>query len=70
MLLGIDLVKDRESREPAVEDASNVVKRALYHGLIVRTSGRYSNVLQLCPPLTISGEQVSQAVEILKKVIE
>ena len=46
LMLGIDLVKDRESKEPATERAGRVVERCRELGVLMGTDGPYDNVDQ------------------------
>jgi taurine--2-oxoglutarate transaminase len=68
---GIELVKDRETREPLVPfngtgDAAKpiaaVMKRALDSGLYLMT---HWNVVMCCPPLTITRDELDEAIEML-----
>jgi len=69
LLIGVELVKDKKTKKPASEDSSKIVKAAYENGLLVRSVGRYRNVLLLGPPLTISLEQTEKAIEILDRLI-
>src|SRR5262249_1523534 len=44
LMLGIDLVKDRKSKEPATERAGRVVERCRELGVLMGTDGPYDNV--------------------------
>jgi 4-aminobutyrate aminotransferase len=67
LMIGVEFVKDRETREraPGVRDA--VVHEAFGRGLLVLGCGR--NTLRLAPPLVLSRSQADTAVEILDQVI-
>ena len=67
LMIGIEFVKDRatKQRAPAVRDA--VVHEAFRRGLLVLGCGR--NTLRLAPPLVLSKSQADTAVEILDEVI-
>ena len=67
LLLGIELVKSRETKEPDAELAETVLYRALDQGLSFKTT--MGNVLTLTPPLTITGEEMAQALGILEEAI-
>jgi len=54
LFLGIDLVTDRESREPAPNQATYVVNRLRERGILTGTDGPYHNVIKLRPPLVFS----------------
>src|SRR5438094_7069554 len=72
---GLELVKSRETREPLVpfngsgEDAAPVTrlaKAALERGLYLMT---HWNVLLVCPPLTITREELEEGLAILDEVL-
>ena len=50
---GVELVRDRETREPATAEAAVVCERLLAHGIIVQPASERQNVLKFKPPLTI-----------------
>jgi 2,2-dialkylglycine decarboxylase (pyruvate) len=67
LLVGLELVEDRESRRPADMLGAAVTKECLRHGLsmnIVR-AGSGANCFRMAPPLTISEDEIDLAVEIL-----
>lgn len=67
LLLGIELVTDRDSREPANDLAERVMYRALDRGLSFKTT--MGNVLTLTPPLSVREEEMMQALQILQEAI-
>lgn len=57
LFLGIDLVRDRKTREPATEEAQQIVSRMMKeHRIIVSSDGPYDNVLKLKPPMCFTKE--------------
>jgi 4-aminobutyrate aminotransferase len=66
LMIGVELVKDKESKEPAPEKAALVMEVAKEHGLLVGKGGLYGNVLRLSPPLIITEEDAARAVETLE----
>lgn len=63
---GIELVKDRQTKEPDPDAAVKVIYRAFQKGIImVKLHG---NVLRFQPPLVITRQQLDQAFEILDEV--
>ena len=71
LLGGIELVKDRESREVLPKSEVSKVKDGLHAaGMLITVSGMYGNVLRLQPPLSFSTAQVDQFVAALRKVLQ
>lgn len=70
MMIGIELVRDRESREPAPDLAGRVVIETLRRGVLTLGGGIHGNVLSLSPPFVITEEQVDAALEVLGDALE
>lgn len=69
LLQGIELVKDRASKEPAADAAADIYRHALSHGLMFSVRGRHKNVLRFVPPFTTTDQQLDTATEILEGAI-
>ena len=67
LLLGIELVKDRQTRQPAADAAERVMYRALEKGLSFKVT--MGNILTLTPPLTITREEMDRALDIIEQCI-
>jgi 4-aminobutyrate aminotransferase len=65
LLWGIELVKDRITKEKAIEEAEKVMYACLKSGLSFKVSA--GNVLQLSPALTISRDELKDALRILEE---
>jgi 2,2-dialkylglycine decarboxylase (pyruvate) len=68
LLVGLELVEDRGTKEPANELGAAVTAECLRLGLsmnIVKGDGSQRNCLRLAPPLTITTEEIDLAVSIL-----
>lgn len=65
LMVGVELVKDRATREPAPEIALKLMDAAKTRGLIVGKGGLHANVIRICPPLIISTGDVDAAIAIL-----
>ncbi len=69
-MLAIELVKDQTSREPDAERTNAVLAQAHKRGLVLIKAGMYDNVVRALVPLTITDEQLQQALKILEQSIE
>jgi len=70
-MIGIELVKDRKTREPIDAGVTKqIVGDVLNHGVIAYFCGRYGNVLRLMPPLTITREYLVKAKDIIINTIK
>jgi 4-aminobutyrate aminotransferase-like enzyme/Ser/Thr protein kinase RdoA (MazF antagonist) len=69
LFLGIDLVLDRETREPAPSQASYVVNRLRDCGILAGTDGPHHNVIKLRPPLVFSAADSNLLIETLDAVL-
>lgn len=67
LLLGVELVRDRESKTPAADEADRVLYAALARGLSFKTT--MGNTLTLTPPLTVSRADMDRALDILEACI-
>jgi 4-aminobutyrate aminotransferase-like enzyme/Ser/Thr protein kinase RdoA (MazF antagonist) len=69
LFLGVELVSDRETLEPATNDASRVVNRLRERGILAGTDGPHHNVIKLRPPLCFTKQDAERFVQILEEVI-
>ena len=65
LMQAIELVKNRETKEPAPDVAVQLMKETKARGLLIGKGGLYGNVLRLGPPLNITTEQIDQGVDSL-----
>jgi 4-aminobutyrate aminotransferase/(S)-3-amino-2-methylpropionate transaminase len=70
MMIGIELVRDRGSREPAPELAGRVVVETLRRGVLTLGGGIHGNVLSLSPPFVLTDDQADGALSILGAVLD
>jgi 4-aminobutyrate aminotransferase/(S)-3-amino-2-methylpropionate transaminase len=61
-MLAIELVRDRETKEPAADVASAIVEAAAMSGLLLLKSGIYSNCIRVLVPLVISEAELDEAL--------
>jgi 4-aminobutyrate aminotransferase len=66
-MIGIELVKDKATREPAAELRNRVETLAFERGLMLLGCGETS--LRLAPPLIVSQEEATVALDILEDAL-
>jgi 4-aminobutyrate aminotransferase len=69
LMIGIELVKDRTTKEPAVKKAKEAVSLLLKEGVIIGLGGIHTNVLRLQPPLCITENQAEVVLEKMDVVL-
>lgn len=67
LMVGVELVKDKRTKEPASREVNEIANQAFRKGLLLLPCGE--NVIRFSPPLVISSEEVDIAVEIFREVI-
>ncbi|MDH3753117.1 MAG: aspartate aminotransferase family protein [Acidimicrobiia bacterium] len=65
LFLGVELVRDPATKEPAGDQGLRLVQQCRERGLIVGKSGPHGNVIRIGPALTISDSQIDRALEVL-----
>jgi 4-aminobutyrate aminotransferase len=68
LMIGVELVEDKESKKPAAQKAAQVITRAWKRGVVVVTCG--ASTLRIAPPLTISREMLGTALDIVEDTID
>jgi 4-aminobutyrate aminotransferase-like enzyme/Ser/Thr protein kinase RdoA (MazF antagonist) len=69
LLVGVDLVHSRETREPAPKAARAVSNGMRERGVLIGTTGRDANVLKIRPPLAFRREHADRLLAILDSVL-
>jgi len=68
-MLALELVKDRETKEPAADDAKALVQFCLKKGLVTLACGTYGNVIRVLMPLIIDDEHLEKGLAIMEEGI-
>jgi 4-aminobutyrate aminotransferase len=63
LMVGIEFVKDRATREPAAELVHDLVQRAFRQGLLLLGAGR--STLRLAPPLVVDADDIDTGMEMI-----
>lgn len=70
LFIGVELVRDRESLEPADEEATYVMNRMREEGILMSTDGSLHNVLKIKPPLVFGEADAERLAETLDDVLK
>lgn len=66
-MMAVELVKDRQTKEPAPEETAEVFEYTRRHGLVMSKSGNFKNILRMVPPLCLSMDDVNPVAEALDR---
>ncbi|MBW2514746.1 MAG: aminotransferase class III-fold pyridoxal phosphate-dependent enzyme [Deltaproteobacteria bacterium] len=69
LFVGVELVKNRKTLEPAPEEATYIINRLREHGILISTDGPLHNVLKLKPPMVFSKQNADDVVTVLEKIL-
>jgi 4-aminobutyrate aminotransferase len=67
LMIGVELVEDKDSKKPAAKKASDVIMRCWRRGVAVVTCG--ASTLRLSPPLTIQRDMLDAALDVVEDVV-
>jgi 4-aminobutyrate aminotransferase / (S)-3-amino-2-methylpropionate transaminase / 5-aminovalerate transaminase len=68
-MCALELVKSRDTREPAKHETEQIIRYCYQHGLIVLSAGTYGNVVRVLVPLVVTDTQFEEGLEILEAAI-
>jgi 4-aminobutyrate aminotransferase-like enzyme/Ser/Thr protein kinase RdoA (MazF antagonist) len=69
LFLGVELVRDRKTLEPAPTEARAAMNQMRQHGVLVGLTGPHRNVLKIRPPMVFSKENADLLTETLDRVL-
>jgi 4-aminobutyrate aminotransferase / (S)-3-amino-2-methylpropionate transaminase / 5-aminovalerate transaminase len=69
LVMGMEVVEDKKTREPSSRLCQEIVLRCAEKGLLVGIVGIHSNVIRVGPPLVISEEEVNESLGIMEEVM-
>lgn len=70
LYLGVEFVRDRQTREPATAETAAICDRLLELGVIMQPTGDHQNVLKIKPPLCVTKESVDYFADALARTLE
>jgi 4-aminobutyrate aminotransferase/(S)-3-amino-2-methylpropionate transaminase len=69
-MVGLELVVDEQTKEPAKLQAAAVAKRCHENGLLILKTGTYDNVIRLLAPLVIGDDDLHHGLDVLIEALE
>ena len=69
-MIGIEFVRDPETKEPATKFTANLIQCALQKGLLIENAGTASNIVRFLAPLVMTDEQTKKGLEIFEESIK
>ena len=69
-MIGIEFVRDPETKEPATKFTANLIQCALQKGLLIENAGTASNIVRFLAPLVMTDEQTERGLEIFEESIK
>jgi 4-aminobutyrate aminotransferase-like enzyme len=70
LFIGVELIRDRDTLEPATTEASNVVNRLRDEGILIGTDGPHHNVLKIRPPMPFNTEDADVLAAALASLVQ
>jgi 4-aminobutyrate aminotransferase-like enzyme len=72
LFVGLELVRDRDAKEPAPELASQLINRLRHRGILIGAAGPYGNTLKIRPPLCFTKDNADMFIaasdEVLREI--
>lgn len=69
-MIGIEFVKNQETKEPATELVAKLIHNAMQKGLLLESCGTASNTIRFLAPLTITDQQIEKGIEIFEESLK
>jgi 4-aminobutyrate aminotransferase-like enzyme len=69
LFIGVELVKDRKTKEPAAQEANQIINQMKEAGILISTDGPLHNVLKIKPPMVFNSENAKTLAESLDCIL-
>lgn len=70
LMIGAELVTDRETKEPAAKQAAEIRRICRENGVLIGVGGQGGNVLRVQPPLVIEDAALDRAIDVIDEAFE
>lgn len=67
LVMGVELVKDKKTKEPAPDLTVKLIDRAARNGLLIGSVGVFGSVIRVAPPLVITEAEAHESLDIFEK---
>jgi 4-aminobutyrate aminotransferase/(S)-3-amino-2-methylpropionate transaminase len=64
-MVGVELVRNRETKEPAKRETDDVIRMACERGVLLIAAGTFGNVVRFLTPLVISDDELDEGLEVM-----
>jgi len=64
-MVGVELVRSRETREPAKEETAGMLRMACERGVLLAPAGTFGNVVRFLTPLVISDDELDEGLDVM-----
>jgi 4-aminobutyrate aminotransferase-like enzyme len=69
LVMGVELVRDKKTKEPAPDLTRKLIDVAAENGLLIGSVGVFGNVIRVAPPLVITEAQAHESLDIFEKAL-
>lgn len=69
LMLGVELVRDRSTKEPAGSETAHILEQAKDRGLLLGKGGLHGNTLRIKPPMCITKDDANYLVECIDEIL-
>lgn len=67
LVMGVELVKDKKTKEPAPDLTKQLIDVAAQNGLLIGSVGVFGNVIRVAPPLVITEDEAVESLDLFEK---
>jgi len=69
LIMGVELVKDKKTREPAPDLTRRMIDLCAEHGLLIGSVGVFGNVIRVAPPLCITEAEARESLDLFAAAV-